>query len=732
MRRSLLGTLLLVIGVPLAFAQSSYQYPFQNPELPTEQRITDLLSRMTLDEKIFCFGIDPSVPRLGVKGSGHIEGLSGVALGGPGGWAGKNKPVPTTLFPEPKGMGQSWDPELLQKVASVEAYEARFAAQSPEYANPRVWRIVGGLVVRAPNADLARDPRWGRNGESYGEDPFLVSAMSVAFIKGLQGDNPRYWMAASLMKHFLANEREDDRMSSSSDFDNRLFWEYYSRSFRIGITQGGAESIMPSYNEWNGVPMTVSPAIKDILEDKWGLNGIVCTDRGSLANLVTKYHRYPTLDVAAAATIKAGINQYLDFWTKPLTEAVANHLVSEKELDENLRGVFRVMIKLGQLDPDSMNPYARIGKDGATEAPWDSQKDKDADRKITEESIVLLKNENHILPLDTTKVKTIAVIGPYADQVLFGFYSGLPVYTVSPVAGIMHRAGAGVSVRVATEKSPADSIALAKSSDVVIVVLGNHSTCNAPPGKGSGTCLPSEGIEGRDRKSIDLEQEELAKKIFAVNPHTILVLNASFPYAINWSEEHLPAIVEMAHSSDEQGNALADVLFGDYNPSGHLTQTWPSSLDQIPDITDYNIRDGETYMYFKHKPLYPFGFGLSYTSFAYSHLKIAPDGVTIHSPANVSVEVKNTGDRAGTDVLQMYVSFPKSSVKRPNEELAGFQRVELRPGETKTITMLLKPEDLEYWDDATKAFVLEKGKIDVKIGASSADIRLEKIINVSQ
>jgi beta-glucosidase len=731
MKRYVFGAVLFTAAA-FAAAQSSYPYPFQNPNLPAEQRITDLLSRMTVEEKIYCFGIDPSVPRLGVKGSGHIEGLSGVALGGPGGWAGPSKPVKTTQFPEPKGMGQSWDPALLQQAAAAEAYEARFAAQSPEYAGLRVWRIVGGLVVRAPNADLARDPRWGRGGESYGEDPYLVTEMSSAFVRGLQGDDPHYWMTASLMKHFLANERENSRMSSSSDFDERLFWEYYSRSFRIGITQAGAESIMPSYNEWNGVPMTINPAIKNIVEGQWGLNGIVCTDRASLTNLVTKYHLFPSLDQAAAATIHAGINQYLYANQKidPVGDAIKNHLITEKDLDENLRGVFRVMIKLGQLDPESMVPYARIGRSGESEAPWDSKKNKDINRKITDESIVLLKNENHMLPLQAGKVKSIAVIGPYADKVQLAFYTGASAYAVSPVEGITMRAGPGVTVQHETNEKPGDVVAIAKSSDVVVLVLGNSATCNAQPGKGSGVCLPGEGVEGRDRKSIDLDYEDLVKKVYAANPHTILVVDTSFPFAINWEQEHLPAILEMAHSSNEEGNALADVLFGDYDPSGHLTQTWPSSLEQIPDITDYNIRDGETYMYFKHKPLYAFGYGLSYTTFAYSNIKFDSGEVKTGKPVNVTVEVKNTGTVAGADVVQMYVSFVKSAVSRPNEELAGFERVMLAPGESKKVTIALKPEDLQYWDTSSKHFVLEKGKVDVKVGDSSDAIRLQKTISV--
>ena len=733
MRRFLTGFLLFAMGIPFALAQPSYKYPFQNPDLPMEQRITDLLSRMTLEEKIFCLGIDPSVPRLGVKGSGHIEGLNGVALGGLGGWAGNdNKPVPTTQFPEAKGLGQTWDPDLLQQVAAAEGYEARYAAQNANYAGARSPRIVGGLVVRAPNADLSRDPRWGRNGESYGEDPYLVGTMTVAFVKGLQGNNPHYWLAASLMKHFLANSNENGRTESSSDFDDRLFHEYYSLPFRMGIERGGAESMMAAFNAWNHVPMTVNPVIKDTVEAKWGLNGIVCTDRGALTNLVTEFHYYPSLDQAAAATIHAGINQYLDNWHDPVTLAYQNHLITEKDLDDNLRGVFRVMIHLGQLDPESMVPYAGIGKDAQATAgaPWNSPGHKDLTRRITDESIVLLKNENNALPLDPKKLKSIAIIGPYADQVLFGFYSGLPPYSVSPVRGIQQRVGTNVSVQFATDQKPADAIELARKSDVAIVILGNHPTCNAD--KVAGRCLPGEGVEGRDRKSIDLDQEGLAKNVYAANPHTILVLVTSFPYAINWSQQHLPAILEMAHSSDEEGNALADVLFGDYNPAGRLTQTWPQSIDQIPPILDYDILHGATYLYFKHASLYHFGYGLSYTSFAYSHLKIDPIVISSGAQASVSVAVKNTGSRTGDEVLQMYVRYHKSRVERPLEELAGFRRITLQPGQTKTVALPLKAEALEYWDDVNKKFVLEEGKIDVRIGSSSADIRLEEAINVSQ
>ena len=724
-----MGVLFLSFLLPLSLpAQSTYQYPFQNPTLPVEQRITDLLSRMTQQEKVFCLGIDPSVPRLGVRGSGHIEGLSGAALGGHGGWAGKFAQVPTTQFPEAKGLGQSWDPALLQKVAAEEGYEARYAAQNAKYDTPRSPRIVGGLVVRGPNADLARDPRWGRNGESYGEGPFFVGKMTVAFVRGLQGIDPHYWQAASLMKHFLANSNEDTRYGSSSNFDQSLFYDYYSHPFRVGIERGGSESIMTAYNAWNGTPMTANPVVKSVVEAKWGLDGIVCTDRGALTNLVTTFHAYATLPEAAAATIRSGINQYLDHWTVPVTEALHDHLITEKDLDENLRGVFRVMIHLGQLDPPALNPYASIGSGSQTE-PWLAPQSKSLDRRVTDESIVLLKNESHTLPLDASKLKSVAVIGPYADQVLFGFYSGLAPYSVSPAAGIQQRLGSGVTVRVASGKAADDEgAALARSSDVTIVVVGNHSTCNATPTEIAGHCLPSEGVEGIDRQSIDLEQEQLIKEVYAANPHTIVVLVASFPYAINWSQEHIPAILEMAHSSDEQGNALADVLFGDFDPGGRLTQTWPKSLAQIPPITDYNIRDGETYLYFKGKPLYPFGYGLSYTSFAYSRLKVDARTVSAQKTLQVSVDVQNTGDRAGDEVVQMYASYKKPLAEHSARWLVGFERISLQPGQTRTVTLPLSAANLSFWDEKTKQFTMSPGKLEVQIGSSSADIKLQKEI----
>ncbi len=719
---------------------------YADSSAPVDARITDLLKRMTLEEKVDAFSTDPTVPRLGVVGTGHVEGLHGLALGGPGHWEGHAgrgflTVIPTTTFPQSRGLGQTWDPELLSKAAAQEAYETR-------YAFGKYHR--GGLVVRAPNADLSRDPRWGRSEESYGEDPYLVGTLATAYTRGLQGDGA-YWTTASLLKHFLANSNENLRTSSSSDFDERLFQEYYSVPFRMAIEDGHANAFMTAYNSWNGTPMIENPVLRDVVMRVWGEDGIICTDGGALTALVKDHKAYKTMPEAVAATVHAGINQYLDDYKPAMEEALKQGLITEADLDRNLRGVFRVMIKLGMLDPTELVPQSRIGfDDGAgkmlAKDPWWSPEAKALARKVTDESIVLLKNESYadgesksggngggrlparaLLPLDAKELKSIAVVGPYANEVLLDWYSGTPPFTVTPLEGIRARVGAGVKVTYAKGDDLAAVTALAKSVDAVVVVIGNHPTCGA----GWNVCpTASDGKEAIDRKSMALAQEEIAKAALAANPRTVVVLQASFPFTTTWSQEHAPAILEITHNSEEQGDGLADVLFGDYDPAGRLTQTWVRDEADLPAMMDYNLLDGRTYMYAKQKPLYAFGFGLSYTSFAYSKLRVSATTLKDGGTVMVSVEVKNTGARAGDEVVQMYVSHEGSGVARPVEELKGFARVSLKAGEAKTVTLPLSAKALAYWDVKTKAFVVEKDRVVVRVGGSSDDLPVKAAVQV--
>ena len=715
------GLLVAIGAARVAMAQGGYA--FQDASASDSTRINNLLKQLTLDEKVLLMSDHPKIERLGIVFSGQVEGLHGEALGGPAGWAARGRqPAPTTTFPQEKGMGATWDPDLLKKIGSLEGYEARYYYQNPVYDR-------GGVVVRAPNVDLSRDPRWGRTEESMGEDPYLVGTLAVAFIQGLQGPDPKRWQAAALMKHFMANENEDGRTHTSSNFDERLFREYYSVPFRMGFEEGGSRAVMASYNAWNGTPMMIHPVLKDVMIKEWGNDGLICTDGGALGLLITSHKAFPDKEHGSAAAVKAGINHFLDTYKPDLTKALKDGLLTEADMDVSLKNLLTLYLKLGEMDAPGGDSYAKIGResDGAA-PPWERESSKALARQATDESIVLLKNEKDTLPLDRTKLKTIAVIGPWIDTVLQDWYSGTWPYSVTILDGIRETAGKGVKVLFADGSNADEAAALAKKADVAIVVVGNHPECNA----GWDQCpTPSNGKEDVDRKTIVLEQEELVKKIYAVNPKTIEVLRSSFPYAIVWSQENLPAIVHMVHNSQEEGHGLADVLFGDYSPAGRLTQTWPTGDDQLLPILDYNLLDGETYLYSKKKPLYAFGYGLSYTTFEYRGVSTSAPHMDADGSLQVHVKVRNTGKRASDEVVEMYVQHLGAAVTRPQLELKGFRRVRIEPGAEKDVTMELKARDLAYWDTPGHVWRVEKEKVRILAGGSSDKLPVKTVVEVT-
>jgi beta-glucosidase len=698
-------------------AQQRQQYPFADPKLPMEQRISDLLSRMTSDEKVACLGTQTGVPRLGVPNIGASEGIHGVVqreerFG--------RKPVTTTQFPQPPGMAETWDPEIVREAGGVQGYEARYITQTPQY-NRQI------LMVWGPQSDLMRDPRWGRSEEVYGEDPFFNGTMAVAFTKGIQGDDPKYWQAAALLKHFLANENEDHRNTSSSDFDERLFWEYYSVPFRMAFLDADAKAVMASYNGWNGMPMAVNPILKSIVRDKWGVE-VISSDGGAVRLLWDSRKLYHNQQEAVVACLKAGINQFLDKWSDETKAALKDGSLTEKEIDELLRPKFRVTIRLGLLDPPDLVPYSKV-KDGPE--PWNGDKHREISKKMALESVVLLKNEKDFLPLNKDGIKSIAVVGPLANTVEWDWYGGTPPYRVTPLDGIKAALPGNVKVNFAADNTNGMIVQALKKSEMAVVVIGNNPTCGDMTQawydnyEGGGVTLPctnpSDGREGRDRESIDTTQEQIVKQAYeATKGKVVVVLVSSFPLAINWTQEHVPAILHMAHSSQDEGTALAQVLFGDYNPGGHTVETWPKSLDQLPPMMDYNICHGKTYMYFKGEPLYPFGFGLSYTTFKYANLRTSAPQVAKNGEVTANVDVTNTGSRAGDAVVQLYVKHLASKVERPDKELKGFKRVTLQPGETKTVEIPLKASQLAYWDDKAKYFRVETEPVRLMAGGSSA------------
>ncbi len=710
--------LLLILLAGFTLAQP---YPFQDITLPDEQRLDNLISLMTLEEKIDNLSSRPAgAPRLGVKGTKIVEGLHGLAYSGPANWAVKGEgEAPTTTFPQAIGLAQMWDPELQEQIAAWEAYEARFLAQNRNYGK-------AGLIVLAPNADLGRDVRWGRTEECYGEDAYLASVLTTAYVKGLQGPHPRYWRTASLMKHFLANSNENNRFTNSSDFDERLWREYYAYAFYKGVTEGGSRAFMAAYNKHNGVPCHVHPMLKEITVAEWGQNGIICTDGGGMRLLVIGHRYFPDFPEATAACIKAGINMFLDNYKTDLQAAMEKGLLTEDDIDLAVRGPLRVLLKLGLLDNNRNNPYAYIGL-ADTIRPWSKPAAMELARKATRKSIVLLKNES-LLPLKKEALRSIAVIGPSAGLVVSDWYAGAPPYRVSALDGIRNAAGAGESVRFAASNKADSAVIAARESDIAIVCIGNHPLSY---GLGWGqNHVASDGREEVDRQAISLEQEDLVKLVVAANPNTVLVLVSSFPYAIPWSKENVPAILHITQSSQELGNGLADILFGAESPAGRLVQTWPASIDQLPPILDYDIRNGRTYMYSRHEPLFPFGHGLAYTSFEYSGLQTSQPGIKDGEVVEVALNVKNTGDFDSDEVIQLYVRFPASKVERPAKALKGFKRVHIPAGESRAVTIPLMAEDLKYWDAEQQAFVLEKGPVELLIGASSEDIRLRGGIEV--
>ena len=707
------GSLLLTLTLGGALFAAD---PFRDPKLPLEERVNNLVSLMTLDEKIAFLGqVAPAIDRLGIKTfTNYTEGLHGL------GWARSGRIV-STQFPQNIGMASTWDPELLRQVGAAIGNETRIY-------NVKTDGKVVGLAIRTPVVDLGRDPRWGRNEEALGEDPFLDSTLAIGMVRGLQGDDPKYVQVAATLKHFIANNNELRRTSSNSVMDDRDLREYYLIPFQRAIVEAKAQSFMTSYNVLNGKPCTAQPILRSIVMKEWGFDGMICTDAGGMPNLMRTQKVVESLPEAVAMAVKAGVNVFLDQHTAYTKEALAKSLLAEADIEDRVKGNLRMRMRLGEFDPPALVPFSKItGK----EEPWYGAKNKALARLVTEKSIVLLKNDKDLLPLNKLAIKSIAVIGASGNEVYSDRYAGIQPYSVTPVEGIKAKVGPAVHVGYVRDNVlHTGAVNLAAASDVAIVFVGNNPYCGVVVGQG---CLPSEGEEGRDRTEIDLPkaQLDLVNLVVKANPKTIVVLKASFPYAINLLQQNIPAIVYMAHSSQEEGNALAEVLFGDYDPGGRLAQTWVKSLSDLPDMMDYNIRKGRTYMWFKGEPLYPFGYGLSYTTFQYSNLRTSAKTISGKGQIAVSVDVRNSGKRLGDEVVQMYVQHVGSAVERPMKQLRGFKRITLKPGEVQTVQIPLKGSDLAYWDMTKGSWVVENDQVKLMVGASSADLRLDQTIGVT-
>jgi len=724
---------------------------YKNSDLPIEERVNDLISRMTIEEKahqLASFFPNANV-RLGIPHMQAGEALHGICLPN------------ATSFPMAIALACTWDPEIIEEMATIIAKEAR---------------ALGVHHVFSPMLSVVRDPRWGRTEESYGEDPYLVSRIGVAFINGLQGKGEKRFDENHIIataKHFIADGEPIAGLNGSAfDVSERTLHEIHLPPFKAAVEEVHVGSIMPAHHSLNGVPCHSNKYIMDdILRDMYGFDGLVVCDNNDIFNLMEFMHVAKTWAEAARLSLEVGIDTELAWersWEKgraygaPLVEGVKNRTIPAEHLDRAVKNVLRAKFKLGLFDDGSevvaWQDYELSGEKGKKDYEVvtysDSIRGRDLggdyfntlDRltnprenveeilndpahnkmalEVARKAIILLKNENNLLPLDMTELNRIAVIGPNADEELLGGYSTPKArYFVSVLDGIRNHVGneaevlfaEGVSIENFERENIDEAVSIAQKSDVAVVVIGgNEITCK----------------ENEDRDDLGLvgKQRALVEAVYATGTRVVVLLLHGRPLAIEWIKNHIPAILDGWYLGQETGNAVADVLFGDVNPGGKLPMTVPKNVGQVPIY--YNIMPpGRPGRYFQSKaePLWPFGHGLSYTTFSYSDLQIY---ATSPTSANVSFIIQNTGDRPGDEVVQLYVRDEYSSVVRPAMELKRFQRITLGNGKTCTVIFKLDKDAFAFFDEKSNDWVVEPGDFNIMIGSSSADIRMSKILTL--
>lgn len=673
-----------------------------------ETRAADLVSRMTLEEKVSQTLHDaPAIERLGVPTYNwwneclHGVGRAGIA----------------TVFPQAIGLAAMWNADLLAEIAAAISDEAR--AKHHDALRRGIHEIYYGLTFWTPNINIFRDPRWGRGQETYGEDPYLTARLGVTFVKGLQGDDPRYLKLVATPKHYAVHSGpEADRHRFNAEASPRDLWDTYLPAFEACVREGQAASIMGAYNRTNGEPCCASPTLlQAILRERWGFDGFVVSDCGAIDDIYRDHKVVDTPEEAAALAVKNGCELNCGCTYEALVDAVKQGLLDEAALDRAVIRLFTARFRLGMFDPPEQVAYAQIPI---------SVNDCEAHRALAlraaRESIVLLKNADNTLPLAKT-LKAIAVIGPNADdeKVLWGNYNGVPSFTITPLAGV--RAAVSPQTEVLYARGCPilrndiggypEALAAAARADVVIFVGGLSQAIEGEEGQEEGV---TDGKSQGDRTDIILPrvQENLLKELHALGKPVVLVLVNGSTVAVNWADVYLPAILETWYGGQSAGTAIADVLFGDYNPAGRLPVTFYRSVDDLPPFDDYNM-EGRTYRYFRGEPLYPFGYGLSYTTFTYSNPRLSADSVTTADTITVSADVQNTGARAGDEVVQLYISDVEASAPVPIRKLQGFRRVRLEPGETVSVSFTLTPETFSFVDERGQR-VIEPGEFQIAIG----------------
>jgi len=696
---ALVGVLISVLTPGHAAAQSGAPV-YLDPSQPIQTRVDDLVGRMTLEEKASqLINQARAIPRLQVPAyDWWSEALHGVAR------AGK-----ATVFPEPIGLAATFDDPLIHQMAVVVGTEARAKHDLAVKAGRR--DIYEGLDFWSPNINIFRDPRWGRGQETYGEDPFLTGRMGVAFITGMQGDDPKYFRVIATAKHFAVHSGpETTRHSVDVQVSKHDEEDTYLPAFRAAIIEGKAESVMCAYNRVNGQPACANTfLLQDTLRGAWKFKGYVVSDCDAVLDIFQGHHFAKSQAEAAAVAIKTGMdNECADYITivkdvhdyQPFIDAVKQGLLAEADIDVTLKRLFTARVRLGMFDPPNVVPYANTPESEIESAPHRALA-----LRTAQESMVLLKNDG-VLPFGTSP-KKILVVGPLADstEALYGNYNGTPSHAVSVLEGIRKQFSGGqvsfqpgtsfLSEKAVTGDPLVAAVSAAQSADVIVAVVGITSKL-----EGEEMKVDVPGFHGGDRTSLNLPEEEgaLLGALKGTGKPLVVVLMNGSALAVNWANDHANAILEAWYSGEEGGTAVAQTLAGINNPAGRLPVTFYKGIEQLPEFDDYAMND-RTYRYFKAEPLYPFGHGLSYSKFEYSNLKLPGNELKAGDSLPVEVDVKNTSDRGGDEVVEVYVSFPKVP-GAPLRALCAFKRVRVEAGQSSHIAFTLQPRDLSHVNES--------------------------------
>ncbi len=692
---------------------------YLDPSRPIAERVDDLVGRMTLEEKVAQMGNEATpIQRLGVpQYNWWNEALHGVARAGI-----------ATVFPQAIGLAATWNTDLMGQIASVISDEGRAKHHEAVRRNSGgASMLYEGLTFWSPNINIFRDPRWGRGQETYGEDPYLTARLAVSFIRGLQGDDPHYFKTIATAKHYAVHSGPENlRHSFDAQVSQRDLRMTYLPAFKACMTEAKAYSIMGAYNRVNGEASCASPTLlQKILREEWGFEGYVVSDCGAIDDIFSNHRLVKSKEEAAALAVKNGCdlecgctyNIPCDY--SGLGRAVGWGLLTEADIDRSVKRLFTARFRLGMFDPPEQVSYAQI--------PYsvvDSPEHRALALEAARQSLVLLKNEGGLLPLNKDTLTSIAVVGPNANEtlVLTGNYMGTPAAPVTVRAGIEELVSPQANVLFAQgseitgggESGYAAAIEAAKKAQVVVFVGGLSQQVEGEQGQMEGNPPGIRSLGDRDSLDLPAVQQKLLERLVATGKPVILVLLGGSAVAVNWAQAHVPAILEAWYPGQAGGTAVAEALFGLTNPGGRLPVTFYQSAADLPPFEDYNMAN-RTYRYFTGQPLYHFGFGLSYTTFAYSGLSISPEPAQPGSSVTVRVTIENTGQRAGDEVAQLYLTDVEASLPVPLRALQGFQRVRLDPGQKQELTFTLTPEQMGFADEAGN-WITEPGAFRVWVG----------------